>query len=278
MTVEEQIKQANYFYEKGDWDRFFEILDEVKGANDQETMEILVSYAWGYWKKGAKSNAAYYWTMVSNSKKASDVTIASAHAGLGIYYAEEGNREEALKHAQFAQDLLPEDATVNQNKNLNACGITLAEIGELKKAEEILQKVSEVNRRLINSIDLEIVREATHQLAKNGYNLVSLVYTPQGRYYEAIKELEEEVIPCYEAVKAETDLAAAYHRVAEVNEKIAEAGAISVSVKLAALKLALSAEKKSFKLWEKHKKDAPGRAETSLENIKRIENKMGEQE
>jgi len=274
MTAREQIKQAYHAYDKGNWDRSFEILEEIKGAVIEETMEILALFAWNYWKKGDKSNAAYYWTMVSNSKKAPDTIRASAHAGLGIYYAEMDDKKEALRHAQLAQDLLPKDATANQNKNLNACGITMAEIGELKRAEEILKKVAQINEQLIKSDDLKTSKEATHQRAKNGYNLASRVYIPQERFYEATMELEEEVIPRYEAVGAETDLAAAYHRVAEVNEKIAEGDSHS-TVKIAALKLALSAKEKSLALWQKHPDD-PKRVKTALENIKRIENKMGE--
>lgn len=278
MTVREQIEQAYYSYNKGNWDRSFEILGQIKGAAIEETMEIMALFAWNYWKKGSKSEAAYYWTMVSNSKKASDVIKASTHAGLGIYCAEKGDKEEALRHIQLAQNLLPENATIQQNKNLNACGITMAKIGELERAEEILKKVAGINEQLMKSDDSEIAREATLQKAKNGYNLVSLVYIPQERFYEAIKELEEEVISRYEAVEAETDLAAAYHRVSEVNEKIAEASAISVFVRLAALNLSLSAEQNSLELWKKHQKDAPGRVETAQDNIKRIENKMREQE
>ena len=150
----------------------------------------------------------------------------------------------------------------------------MARIGELNKAEEILRKVAQINEQLIKSDDPEIAREAIHQRGKNGYNLASLVYIPQKRFYEAIKELEEEVIPHYEVVGAETDLAAAYHRVAEVNEKIAEGDSHS-TVNITALNLALSAEEKSLTLWRKHSDD-PKRVETAEENLKRIKEKIQE--
>ena len=254
----------------GNWQLSINELQAIKAEAD-------VYIGWNLWKMQKKDEAASIWREVIFGTIANDVAKASAHAGLGIYYAEKGNKEVALEHAQFAQDLLPEDATANQNKNLNACGIALAKIGELEKAEEILLKVARINEQLMKSDDPEIVREATHQRGKNGYNLASLVYIPQERFYEAIKELEEEVIPRYKAVGAETDLAAAYHRIAEVNEKIAEGDSHS-TVNTVALNLALPAEKKSLSLWQKYQEDAPGRVETAMENIKRIENKMGEQE
>ena len=235
--------------------------------------EIEVLISWNWWKMGRKQDAVAVWkrVLLVNTDVYS-VTLSSAHAGLSIYYAEEGNKEEALKNAQLAQKLLSGYATAHQNKTLNSCGIALANIGELEKAEEILQRVSNMNERLMGSIDPKIAREARHQRAKNGYNLTSLVYIPQERFYEAIKELEEEVIPLYEAVKAETDLAAAYHRVAEVNEKIA-GDDLHFTVNTAALNLAFSAEEKSLTLWRKHPDD-PKRIKTAEENLKRIEEKI----
>ncbi len=278
MTVREEMDQAYWFYNKGNWNRASEVLDEMRSTSKQETMEALALYGWIYWKEGAKSNAAYYWTIVSNSKKVPDAIKSSAYAGLGIYYAKEGNKEEALKYIQLAQNILPEDATIQQVKFLNSLGITTATTGELSEAEKIFSKVAYMNQQLEKSDDPVIAEEGKHQRAKNGYNLVSLILIPQERFYEAIKELEEEVIPRYEAVGAETDLAAAYHRVSEVNEKIAEADEISDSVKLAALELSLAAEYKSLGLWKKHQEDAPGRVETAQKNIKRIKDKTGEQE
>lgn len=280
VNVRKGIDDAVKLYDAGNWQLSVEKLEFLieKGilAGEMQKHEIEVLISWNWWKMGRKQDAVAIWKRVIVDTNVYGITLSSAHAGLSIYYAEIGNREEALKHAQFAQDFLSGYATVHQNKTLNSCGITLANIGELKKAEEILQKVSKINKQLINSIDPKIAKEATHQRGKNGYNLASLVYIPQERFYEAIKELEEEVIPCYEAVKAETDLAAAYHRVAEVNEKIA-GGDSHLTVNTAALNLALSAEEKSLTLWRKHPDD-PKRIETAQENIKRIENKMREQE
>lgn len=85
-------------------------------------------------------------------------------------------------------------------------------------------------------------------------------------------ELEEEVIPRYIAVEAETDLAAAYHRIAEINEKLGDSGSHN-TVKSAALNFALQAEEKSLALWQKHPDD-PKRIKTAEENIQRLKDKI----
>ena len=274
-TVRELLDRAYSLYDKGEWSEALDLLkllrnQEMYNATSIELAEATVLEGWNYWKKGEKVTAEYLWQLVLTSTSTTIVptrtTEVSAHAGLAICCAEEGEKEEALEHAQLAQDLLPMEATINQVMNLNACGITMAKIGELERAEEILQKVAKINERLEKSDNPEIARKAKHQRAKNGYNLASLILIPQRRWNQALYELLEEVIPRYDKVNAETDLAAAYHRVSEVWMGKDD------------LDAALLAEKSSEFLWEKHQKDAPGRVETSRENIRKIELKKLEKE
>jgi tetratricopeptide (TPR) repeat protein len=254
MTISEAMED----YNDGNWQPSINKLQAVKAEAD-------VYISWNLWKMQKKGEAASIWKEVIFGTVADDVTKASAYAGLGIYYAEMGNKEKALEYAQFAQNLLPENATANQNKNLNACGITMAKIGELDQAEKILSKVAYINQQLEKSDDPVIVREAKHQRAKNGYNLASLIYIPQKRFKEAVAELEARVIPRYIEVEAETDLAAAYHRISEVYEN-----GTGVNYDL---EQALHFEQLSFVLWQEHSDD-PERAKTARKNVSRIQKKI----
>ncbi len=277
-TVREMINKAIGLYDKGEWNKSLELLEIAFQAylvDNKTAAEIHMMVGWNYWKRGDKDLAASSWmtAMEIVAQEKDNITKASAHAGLGIYYAEKGNKEKALHHAKLAQELLPLDATINQVMNLNACGISLAKIGELKLAEEVLRKVAKINEQLEKSDDPATAKKAEHQRAKNGYNLASLILIPQGRFYEASMELDEEVIPRYVAVEAETDLAAAYHRIAEINEKLVDEGGSHNTVKSAALDLALQAEEKSLALWQKHPDD-PKRVKTAKENVARIKEKF----
>lgn len=272
MTVREEIEEAYSFYDKGEWNKSLKILSGISGFAKEkptrsELAEIVSLQGWNNWKKGEKEEAYLFWSNIVCicPNEATDIIKASVHAGLGIYYAEEGNKKEALEHAHLAQDFLPEDATANQNKNLNACGITMAKIGKLDKAEEILKKVAKINEQLMKSDDPEIAKEATHQLGKNFYNLATLVHIPQEKFHDALYYLAR-AEGYYSLVGAETDEAASKHRCSEIYEKMGN------------FKEGLRFEEMSLALWEKHKEDAPGRVKTSLENIERIKNKMRRQE
>jgi len=273
-AVREIINKAIELYDKGEWNASISLLEQTYlwTLGDNKTgAEIEMHIGWNEWKKANKLQAATRWETVMRIPAADKITQASAHAGLGIYYAEKGDKEKALHHARLAQELLPLNATINNVMNLNACGISLAKIGELDHAEEVLRKVAKINEQLEKSADPILAKKAKHQRAKNGYNLASLILIPQSRFYEALMELEE-AIPRYVAVGAETDLAAAYHRVAEANEKMAE-GDSHFTVNLATLNLALSAEEKSLTLWQKHPDD-PKRIETAEKNVQRIKDKI----
>jgi len=123
MEIVEIVEEALREYNQGNWKKSIQLLKKARA-------EIDTHIAWNLWKLRQKEKAAVIWKEVISGKAASNTTKASSHAGLGIYYAEKGNKEKALEHAQLAQKLLPEDATINQVMNLNACGISLAKIQE----------------------------------------------------------------------------------------------------------------------------------------------------
>ncbi len=265
MTVRGTIDSAVLLYNRGSWRDAATLIENINGATQIEAYEMFALIGWIDWKIGGinKSTAVLMWNdVIKNGEEIADqTTLATAHAGLGIYYAENGNKDEALQHAQLAQDLLPENAISYQNRNLNSCGITMAKIGELSRAEEILKKVAKINEQLMKSNDQEIAREATHQRGKNGYNLATLVYIPQKMWNEAIEELQNVVILRYIEVGAETDLAAAYHRIAECYENLSD------------FENALIFEEKSLEFWKKHSDD-PQRVKTAEKNIRHLKQMM----
>lgn len=161
-TVRETINKAIELYDKENWNAALELLEIVFQAypvDNKTAAEIHMLVGWNHWKLGKKDLAASVWTTTIQIAGA-DIAQASAHAGLGIYYAEKGNKEKALYHAKLAQDLLPENVTINQVMNLNACGISLAKIGELERAEEVLRKVAQINEQLEKSDDPAIAKKA----------------------------------------------------------------------------------------------------------------------
>lgn len=263
-TVRETINEALVHYDKGEWSKAIDLLRPLlnKKISLKERREVLMHLGWNFWKSGNKAMAAVSWE-AALGLGADAVTLASAHAGLGIYHAERKDKEQALHHAQLAQDLLPESATINQVMNLNACGISLAKVGESERAKKVLEKVIRINKELEKSEDPVISKKAKHQIGKNFYNLSSLIHIKQGRLDEALKDLLNEVIPRYMAVGAETDLAAAYHQVAAIYEK------------RESYDKALEFEEKSKVIWDRHIKDDPKRSETAAENIARIKEKIG---
>ncbi|MBU3965077.1 hypothetical protein KKG29_03520 [Patescibacteria group bacterium] len=275
-AIREMIDEAIGLYDKGEWNAALELLEitfQSRYVNNKEAAEIHMLAAWNHWKRGKKDLAASVWATTTQIAGADNITIASSHAGLGIYYAEKGDKEKALHHAKLAQELLPPNVTMNHAMNLNACAISLAKIGELDRAEEVLRKVAQINEQLEKSDDPVVAKKAKHQRAKNGYNLASLVYIPQEKYREAIVELDVEVIPRYKIVNAETDIAAAYHRIAEAYEKMAETG----NAEKLCLTLALDYENASLTFWQKHPDD-PKRIETAEKNILRIKEKIAKLE
>jgi len=259
----EKINEAIAFYDKGEWSKAIDLLSPLLKENISLKVrrEVLMHLGWNFWKSGDKAMASTTWEAALRAGS-DEVTKASAHAGLGIYFADKGDRDQALHHSRLAQELLPKNATMNQRINLNACGISLAKIGELERAKEVLLKVVKLNQELEKSQDPAIAKKARHQLGKNYYNLSSLIHIKQGKLDEAFDDLMNQVIPRYIAVGAETDLAAAYHQVAVIHEDRGN------------YDKALEFEEKSKAIWDKHIKDDPVRSETAYKNIVRIKGKM----
>ncbi|MCK5518924.1 MAG: hypothetical protein KAI61_05875 [Alphaproteobacteria bacterium] len=241
---------------------------------------------WDLWRYGQKGSAAIVWEELIKSST-NDLEKASAHAGLGIYYAEKKEKDKSLYHANLALELTPSNATISYAMNMNALGITLAKNKDYAHAESILKKVAGINE--LN--EKSSAQKSTHERAKNGYNLASQVYMPQAqaeldknikkkKFDEAIKELKEEVIPRYEAIRAypasasriESDLAAAHHRVAESYIGISDT-TDNLAARPQILAMAKKYEDQSLALWI-GTASFPKRVKTAEDNIKNLEEKI----
>ena len=278
-SVANLIKRAASLYDKGDWDDALGLLNKITEAASQkkgdpsskrlkltrqEEWEITNLKAWIYWKRGEKTAARNLWLAVADSRgknKAEKEIINSANTGLGIYWAEQGNREQAIRHSQLAVFCPPEKAVIRDTINLNGCAVAMAKIGEFKRAKVLFKKASDLNKTLMNSEDPEVGKKAIHQLSKNCYNLAALIYIPQREWKNALIELHKAILG-YKEVSAGTDEAAAHHRTAEVFENQGR------------LKEALASETRSMQLWEK--KNIPDRVKMAKENIARIKTKLAE--
>lgn len=231
---------------------------------------------WSLWRERKKDLAAAAWKKDIESNS-SDSTKASAHAGLGIYYAEKGKKKKSLYHANLAMEITPQDAIISYAMNMNALGISLAKNKDYTQAELILKKVADVNERYERSNNPIISLQRKHQRAKNGYNLAYLVYLPKKKPNLAVIELEKEVIPRYKAVlqagviQAGSDLAAAYHRLSESYDKLADKA--DPSKKKQMIENALKYESKSLDLWEIHAGNDFDRIENAKNNIEELREK-----
>ena len=233
---------------------------------------------WSLWRKGKKDEAASAWEKTIKSDS-DDLAQAGAHAGLGIYYAEEKEKKKSLYHANLALEMTPRNATISYAMNMNALGISLAKNKDYAHAESILKKVANINELNEKSNDFNLSRQSKHERGKNGYNLASLVYMPQKRFDEAIKELKEEVLPRYKAVQTyptstyriKSDLAAAHHRISESYIGISDTANIKARPQI--LELAKDYENRSFDLW-KSTSDFPDRVKTAENNVKNLEDQI----
>lgn len=263
-TVREVLDRAYSLCDKGEWDESLGILSIILGFTRAELAEIVSLQGRNNWEKGEKEKAYLFWSNVAFIRpgEATAVIKASVHAGLSMYYAEKGERAEALRNAQIALDLFSTDATLDQMMILKVCGITLAKAGEFEYAEKVLRRVAEISRQFEKSDDPVIVRKAISHRAGSGCSLVSLVLTPQKRWDDALYELLQEVIPRYVKTVDETNLAAADHQLSK-----AWRGKGNLSA-------ALGAEKNSRLLWERY--DVPDKIEAANRNIAAIEKEMRE--
>lgn len=278
-NVADLIKRATSLYEKGDWNDALNLLNKITESASQkkgdplnerikltfqQRWKITNLKAWIYWKRGEKTAARNLWLAVADSRgknKAEKEIINSANTGLGIYWAEQGNREQAIRHSQLAVFCPPEKAVIRDTINLNGCAVAMAKIGEFKRAKVLFKKASGLNKTLMNSEDPEVEKKATHQLSKNCYNLAALIYIPQREWKNALVELHKAILG-YKEVSAETDEAAAHHRTAEVFENQGR------------LKEALASETRSMQLWKN--KNISDRVKMAEENIARLKKKLAE--
>ncbi|MFA6097072.1 MAG: hypothetical protein WC788_05585 [Candidatus Paceibacterota bacterium] len=268
------IKAATALYDKGKWHDAVDLLKPLLKTkiSIKDRREILMHLGWNFWKMSDKAMALTMWE-AALAAGADDITRAGAHAGLGIYFAELGKKRESLHHARLSEELTPESAGMSHIMNLNACAISLAKLSELERAEKLLRRIAKLNEILETSSDPELAARASHQRGKNGYNLATLVYIPMGRLIEAKNELYDEVIPRYTRAQAAGDLAAAYHRLSEINEKMS--GSENSESPLEQLELALAWEKVSLNFWKEGPND-PGRIKTAEENVKKLTEKISE--
>ena len=259
-------------YDKGKWQDAVGLLKPLlkMKISLSERREILMHLGWNFWKMSDKAMALTMWE-AALAAGADNITRAGAHAGLGIYYAELGKKRESLHHAKLSEELTPQGAEMNHVMNLNACAISLAKLSELERAEKLLRKIAKLNESLETSSDPEIAARASHQRGKNGYNLATLIYIPTGRLDKAKHELCDEVIPRYTKAQAANDLAAAYHRLSEISEKMSESG--NAESPLEQLELALVWEKVSLNFWREGPND-PGRIKTAEDNVKNLNEKI----
>jgi len=259
----EKIDKILQEYDAGEWIKSRGLIEELRGSGTKaQEAELDMLDGWNLQKLKDFEKACEVSESVVSNPFADDQAKSSAYSLLAIYYSKKKETESrALECARLAQELMPENATIPQNMRLNACGIAFANLGKLAEAEKILRRVMAINKSLENSADAEVARKAKHQLAKNIYNLVSLILIPTGRLDEAYNELSKNVIPRYQEVNAETDLAAAFHQLSVVCKK--QGNLVS----------ALRFEKSSLELWIKHPDD-PARITKAEQNIKNIEAEM----
>lgn len=251
-------------YDKGYWkESIIDLTALLEFASPAKKTEINMDIGWNNWKMRLKDEAAEIAKAVLADKETTDIAKSSAHSLLSLYYSEKPDKKiEASEHARLAQELTSSSG-LRHRVNLNSCVIALGNMGDLTRAEQVFQKVAMENEKVEKTGNAKEVEKSKHQRGKNGYNFVSKVLIPQGRFDEAGKELIRNVIPRYMEVGAYTDLAAAYHQLSVVYRKQKK------------LKEALSYERMSLVLWEEYSDD-PTRAPQAEKNIKDILAEMQE--
>jgi outer membrane protein assembly factor BamD (BamD/ComL family) len=108
-NIREMINEAIGLYDKGEWNAAIASLYLLQGNPEisvKEGREIKMYLGWNYWKKQDKDVAKSYWSDaisdyygildMDNAEKAASITKASAHAGLGIYYAPKKAKKKKL--------------------------------------------------------------------------------------------------------------------------------------------------------------------------------------
>ena len=233
-------------------------------------LSALVLLAWINWKRNEKAQARYLWAATYENDYIKEIDCVSAMCGLAIYHSElEG--ESAKERTQSFIDKIKMkmkgigDLNVATAVQMNSLGIALAKIGNLDEADSILREAARMNEAM-ETLDDSRAIEAMLNRAKNGYNRCNYVLIPGGALAAALKELTEEIVPRYVKVGAETDLAAAYHRISDVYVSLEEYATAYIF------------EEKSAQLWKKHFEDDPKRLPQALKNLQRIKELGGMKE
>lgn len=199
------IEEARKLYDEGKWDKSLEILEGIPGR------EARVIEAWNWWKKGGGGNDP----AVAEALKICEATLTekrpdeinSSMLSLRALIAQR-QKEASEVILSFLDDcfaaLPPEkEGSDDHAMRLNIAFILSAQLKNFSKAQEYYNQVVALNAKNGNG----------HQLAKNQYNLASLVFRPQGKYPEMRQVLLGIGIPLYQSVGAKSDEAAAWHQV-----------------------------------------------------------------
>jgi tetratricopeptide (TPR) repeat protein len=248
----------------------------------KDYLSAMILLGWIAWKQEEKVCAQKIWAAAYDSDFISEIDRVSAMCGLAIYHSELKSERGAGRASELIEEIISiledmDELSLDVSVRLNSVGIALANVKQFEKAEKIILQAMSINESIEQAGDARRMFEAIHQRAKNGYNLSSLILMKIGRHDEALTELTEEVVPRYETVKAETDLAAAYHRISEIylvkaNQKE------TYEEKTDDLQKAYDFEYMSSLLWEKHLEDQPGRYTQATDNLKKIRTIVEENE
>ncbi len=222
--AQRMIDKVTALYNEGKWDKSIELLDQMRtiyNVDSQVIRHVNALNGWNLWKQSKRDEAAEYWQKALDILRAPDFVNSTVFSGLSLYMAYTDSVATVVKnYAMLSMAMIPDgEGTPGYTIRANACGIALAQLGDLNEAERVLEKTMRMNEEFESSENAEIAQIGKHQRAKNGYNLSALVLIPQGKYKEAREELFDRVIPRYQAVGATSDLAAALFRVGLTYEK-----------------------------------------------------------
>ena len=242
------IEKARKLYDEGKWDESLEILKDIPGRGAR-ALE-----AWNWWKKGGGGNdpavaeALKICEATLTEKRPDEINSSMLSLRALIAQRQKEPSEVILAFLDDCFAALPaeKEGSDDHAARLNTAFILSAQLKNFSKAQEYYNQVVALNARNGNG----------HQLAKNQYNLASLVFRPQGKYPEMRQVLLGISIPLYQSVGVKSDEAAAWYQVGWSFEQ--EENWFG----------AVDAFKRSLRLWEELK--VPHRIEEARANLKRV--------
>jgi tetratricopeptide (TPR) repeat protein len=199
------IEEAKKLYNAGEWNKSLEILEDIPGR------EARALEAWNWWKEGGGGNDQ----AVAEALKICEATLTDerpdeVNSSLLSLRALIAQRQKETSEVTLAflddcfASLPPEkEGSDGHAMRLNTAFIISAQLKNFSRAQEYYSQVVALNARNGNG----------HQLAKNQYNLASLVLRPQDKYLEMRQVLLGIAIPLYQSVGAYSDEAAAWYQV-----------------------------------------------------------------